>query len=477
MKVYVKTSDKLHIKVLSDDIKYNKAYHNYFKYYLDNYWYMPKFQSGKWDGKISLIKSGNRLPYGLFTNWWEFHKINYPHIKPIISDNISYFTGKNEKKFKIKYDLKFTPYSYQKEAIKLGLKYKKVLIRSCTASGKSLIITYICKTLNEQDNNIKQQIIIVPSIDLVNQFKNDMIDYGIKENKIGQVYNKKKEFDKEYVISTWQSLKNHENKLYKYQSIILDECHQSNAYHISKILQKSPAQYRIGLTGTLPSDELRKLQIKSYIGPVIVDYSLKYLMDLKYIANCKINRIILKYLNPDEFGTELLEIKKKLFNNKFRNNIIKNIIKKLNDNILLLVNNINIEGEILYNLLSNDIYFKNKEIVFLSGRDSENKRKKWIEKCKHNNNIIIIATYGIFAQGINIKSLKYLILSSSTKSEIRLLQSIGRVLRKHENKKHGAIIFDISDDVKLLNDHYNERLHFYIQENLNINNKTIYEKL
>lgn len=331
----------------------------------------------------------------------------------------------------------------------------------------SLIITYVIKNLIEnKKSKINNAIIIVPNKQLVEQFYGDMIDYGINENDIGRVYQKYKQWDKKITVATWQTLMNNHDKIPLYKCVIVDECHGIKAIQLKKILKKSNAEVRLGFTGTMHNSILDNLNTKSYIGPIIKEYSTNFLAKQGYISKCNINILNLKYQKQNIQGT-YNEVKDVIFNNTFRMNIIKTLSKKINHNILLLVGKVEKEGEILEKILNEEN--TNKEVIFLSGRDDVNIREEWRKKMENSTNILMIASYGIFQQGLNIPNLKYIFLVSPFKSKIRVLQSIGRSLRKHDNKeKKGSYVFDFYDHVKYLNKHGQIRYRYYNSEKFNI---------
>jgi superfamily II DNA or RNA helicase len=445
--------DQLHIQIQSDDEDYIKLLKKEFTYLVDGYNWMSAYKSGGWDGKICLIKNNGFLPYGLLTELIRINKISFPRVILRIDDSVkSLFKGSS---LKIKQNLSLKPYPYQKDCIIKSLQYTKGIIRSATASGKSLIIAYILKTLLE-NKKAKQCIIIVPNKSLVEQFYNDMKEYDMKYS-VGKVHAKAKEWDKDIVVSTWQTLIKNTSKLKLYNCIICDECHSVKALSLKKILVKSiNADYRLGFTGTLHAGKLDNLNTQSYLGPVIANYSSGFLAEKGYISKCNVKVINIEYQEVLEGTYD--EVKDLVFTNQYRLNVIKKVVNKLDHNVLILVGKVEKEGDYLKNWLQG---VTKKEIVFLSGRDSIEEREKWRKACLKRKDIILIATYGIFAQGINIPNLKYIVFGSPFKSKIRVLQSIGRALRKHANKKEGAVIYDIHDHTKYLGKHGNVRFRYY----------------
>ena len=461
----------LRVKILTNDPKYLKEMKKAFTHKVKGYYWMPRYRSGTWNGESSLITDAGTFPYGLLPDFLKFHKKDHEDVKLVIDEEVkNLFKGDD---IDIKYDLSLQPRPYQKESIEYCLKYTKGIIRSATASGKSLVIAYIIKNLfnNVRITKVRQALVIVPSKGLVEQFYGDMQEYGIKEKFIGRIYDKIKnvkpkdkpqQWTRAIVITTWQSLKNNMKKLPNYDIIFGDECHQVKAHEIKKIFSKSTARYRFGFTGTMPTDDLELLNTKAFLGPILRDYSSGLLGEQGYIAKCNVKILDIKY----EFGLEAEyydDVKEETFTNKFRLQLIKDIVEKLDHNVLLLVG-LHKEGNLLQALLRRS----NKESVFLSGKDSVDLREDWRKRMIKESNLALIATYGIFQQGINIPNLKYLILAAPFKSKIRVLQSIGRTLRQHEDKSEGAFVFDIVDNVKYLRRHGAKRILFYEDEGFQV---------
>jgi superfamily II DNA or RNA helicase len=451
--VNITKRDDLNIKIETDDYDYIKLLKAEFEYLVEGYNWMPAFRSGRWNGRTCLIRGDNSLPYGLLTELMRVNKTSFPRVTLRIDEDVkSIFKGD---RLRLEETLSLKPYPYQKDCIVKALQYTKGIIRSATASGKSLVIAYILKTLLD-NKKIKQGIIIVPNRSLVEQFYNDLQEYGVKYS-IGRVHGKSKEWNEEIVISTWQTLMRNHNKLKQYDAVIVDECHGGKSFELKKILVKAiNADYRLGFTGTLHAGKLDNLNTQSYLGPVIADYSSGFLAEEGYISKCNVKVVNIEY--ETQFEGDYNVVKDEVFTNQYRLNVIKKIVNQLDHNVLILVGKVEKEGDYLKNWLQG---VTKKEIVFLSGRDNTDEREKWRKACMKRKDIILIATYGIFAQGINIPNLKYIVFGSPFMSKIRVLQSIGRALRKHANKKEGATIYDIHDHVKYLKKHGNVRFRYY----------------
>lgn len=457
------SKNKFLIRIETESEEYIKKMRELFSEKVKGYFWMAKYKSGGWNGTTCMISETNRtFPFGLLLEYIKLHK-KYFKDYDLKADNEVKEIYKSPK-IPIKYDLSLQPRPYQKEAIEICLKSSKGIIRSATASGKSLIISYIIKNIlkNRNITKVRRNIIVVPSIQLVEQFYNDMIEYGINEKYIGRVHAKSHQWDLPIVISTWQTLMNNHDKLNMYDCCIIDETHTAKSHELKKIMKKSIANYRFGFTGTMHNNRLDNLNTMAFIGPILKDFPSGFLAEKGYISKCNVKILKLRY--SELFEGSYNQIKNDVFYNKGRLNIIKDIVKESNHNILLLVG-YKKEGYHLEKMLK---YYTDRDIIFLSGKDKVEIREEWRKKMMKKKNIALIATYGIFQAGINIPNLKYCIFASPFKSKIRVLQSIGRTLRKHKNKKEGSYIYDLQDQVKYLIKHGRIRHSFYEEEKFNI---------
>lgn len=439
-----------------------KSIDEYFTASVPNAHFMPQVRAGLWSGKVKLFDLNKQsLPYGLLSDLLKGVKKLYPEEYIGIDSTVkNIYKGTDVVP---DYNLTRFPYYYQKDCIEACLKYSKGIIRSATASGKSLTITYIIKALME-NNLVKHTLIVVPTTALVEQFYADMIEYGIAKSYLGKVYEGHNDFDKDIVISTWQSLMRNHKYLPNYNCIIFDEVHLLKSTELTKICKKSiHANYRYGFTGTLPDNRLDMLNIKSYLGPVLREYGAGQLSEEGFISKANIN--VIHFNHGVDFIGEYNEIKEQAFQDKARLKLLSDIAIGVDRNILILVGLVEKEGQVL------EAYIRektNKTVIFLSGKDKVDEREHWRKECGVRKDIILIATYQIFSTGLNIPSLKYVIFGSPFKSEIRVLQSIGRALRLHADKLDGAIIYDIIDECEYLDKHGNKRLKYYKNEGFKV---------
>jgi len=471
-KIEITKHDKnpLRLRIGTEDYRYLTKLYKYFSAKVPNYFHMPQYRTGAWDGTVSMFNKTTRsIPYGLFLDFIKFHKEyeNPPELK-IAPDVKRIFRGPDIEPV---YDLELYPYDYQQECIESALKHTKGIVRSATASGKSLMIAYVLKSLSEYYSwERNRSIIVVPTKGLITQFLKDLTSYGIDESLIGLVYAKSKQFEHPIVISTWQTLSRNHDKLPLYNTIVVDEVHGAKSHELKKIVGRARnAIYRLGFTGTMHSDVLDNWNVKSYLGPVLKDFSAGDLADMGHVAQCTVNVINVEYKDADErYSGDYNETKELLFNNKYRLELIRKLVQDLDSTALLLVGKVEKEGVILKNYLENNS--GNKKVVFLSGKtSSDEEREFWRLEATKRDDLVIIATYGIFQLGINIPPLKYLVLAAPFKSKIRVLQSIGRALRNHAAKIKGAQIFDITDDTKYFGDHGLKRLRHYYAEKFTVN--------
>lgn len=468
MTTTIKLFDKITLKIDTDDVDYLEMMQTEFTRSVKGFMFMPQYRSGMWNGKVCMIdKFRGTFPYGILMDYIRIHRNMFPREPLTIAPEVKeIFKGPN---IDIKYNLKLKPRDYQKDCIEAALHHTKGIIRSATASGKSLVIAYIIKNLFDA-GIIQKCIIIVPTTALIAQFIQDLIDYGFNNKKLGMVFAERKQWNRDITISTWQSLSRNHKKLNMYDCIIVDETHQSKSVEIKKILQKAKnAKYRLGFTGTMHSDELNNWNTKAYLGPIIREYPSGLLAEQGYISKAVIRMMNIEY--RDKWAGDYHELRDSIFQNDFRLRLIKSLVNDLNHNVLILVDKVEKEGDFLKDYLK-DV---NKEVIFLSGKDKVAVREKWRQECMKRKDIALIATYGIFQMGVNIPNLQNIILASPFKAKIRVLQSIGRALRKHVDKSEGAQIFDIHDHIKFFEKYGDIRLRHYDSEGFEVHEYVYHE--
>ncbi len=476
MDIQFKLQNNLYIRVDTESYDYLKGVESELTEYVKGYMHMPAFKAGHWQGKVSLFKKQTRtFAYGLLLKVIRYTKKEWPELSYVVDQEVkSLFVGIPFDNFND--DLVFPVYDYQRKAIEVAVTRGKGICQLPTASGKSLVITHIIKHITE-NIGYNQALIIVPTLQLIDQFIGDMDEYGIDISNIGRVNSNFKEFDKDIVVSTWQSMKNNLGQMTRFTTVIIDEVHGAKADKVLELLGACPqAKFRIGMTGTMPTDPLEYKNVLSLLGPVLIQYTGKDLANMGYISHCTVKRILVKYEDDlNDKQNDYPFVKDVIFPNPYRLGLIKHLVMKSKNSVLILIEKIEKEGEVLEEILTEA--FPKKKVVFLSGRDKAVIRDKARKLMNVSNNMVIIATFPIFQQGVNIKSLRTIILASSTKSFIRVIQSLGRALRKHVSKEvGGAELWDICDQTKYLKEHGEKRERHYIKEGHEIQDFTLSER-
>ena len=439
--------------------------------------FMPQYRSKHWDGKIRLfnIQTGE-IYSGLLDKiisfcdnhnyTFEFKENKYYGLPGEMDETIS-IEGVKDYMQSI---CSHTPRDYQIQGVYDALKYKRKLLLSPTASGKSLMIYSIVRYFVEQDKNI---LLIVPTTSLVEQMYKDFEDYGWNsEEHCHRVYGgSERVSNKPVVISTWQSIYKLEKPFFdRFDVVIGDEAHQFKSKSLISIMSKlHDAKYRFGFTGTLDGTQTHKLVLEGLFGPTYKLIKTDELIKKGYLSKLDIKVLLLKH-EPQKFEVYEDEVQYLISHNK-RNKFIKNLTLDLKGNTLVLFSRVSTHGEPLYEVINKDSG-DNRKVFFIHGGVDTEERELVRQIAEEESNAIIVASYGTFSTGINIKNLHNIIFASPSKSRIRNLQSIGRVLRKSKEKV-SATLYDIADDIThnskrnyTLN-HLVERIKIYNEENFN----------
>jgi len=475
--VYAKvTCEKHHAQELSE----------FFTFFVPGHQFTPAFRNRLWDGKIRLFDlRSNSLYLGLIPYLRNFceerqYDLEFDETGADLTDDYPVYHGE-----KFVADLKLQSAGkdievrdYQLDAFIQGMRHRRQLLLSPTASGKSLIIYLFVRQFIQYQN--LRGLIIVPTTSLVEQLYSDFADYSnangwnVEEN-VHRVYQgRDKQSDKNVVISTWQSLYNLPKEYFEqYDYIIGDEAHQFKAISLTKIMTSlTNTKYRIGLTGTLDGTKTHKLVLEGLFGPVRKITSTKELIDKGQLSEFEIKCLVLKHdddickLMKDKKYPEELEY---LIFNMARNKFIRNLALSLKGNSLILYQFVDKHGQILYNMISEAEKLGNRKVFFIHGGVETDEREQIRKITENENDAIIVASYGTFSTGINIRNLHNIIFASPSKSRIRNLQSIGRGLRVSETKQR-AVLYDISDDlrtgkhVNFTLRHFMDRIKIYNEE-------------
>ena len=460
--VEIRYKDEATCYILADEmILYNLR--ERLKFHPAGYFFSPKYKAKVWDGYIRLIKN-NTLPSGLIPKLCEVIKEfnctftvdsrylqKYDITKEFISSYSNFLNLTDDKGNRISLR------DHQLEGVYKAVLNKRITGLSATNSGKSaLIYVYIRFLLDIV--KVNKILLLVPNITLVEQMYNDFASYSllnrwdVNENCqriYGGIKSRDRDFNKKIIISTWQSIYEWNNDFFeKFDVFICDEVHLAKGDCIQRIASKcTNASYRLGVTGSLSDSHTDELIIRGAFGSVVKLIDNKEMIKKGFSTPYEVKCILLKYneeisksmryLSYDDEIDFLLECVE-------RNKYIAKLTKNLNNNTLILFEKIKKHGIPLMHLLKAAL--PDKKIFYIDGSIKNEQRLKIIDYMKTHNDVILVASYKTFSTGINLRNLYNLIFSSPFKSKIRLLQSLGRMLRKMDNKDK-VTIYDLVDDL------------------------------
>lgn len=431
---------------------------DYFTFDVPNAKFSPLYRNKMWDGKIRLFSMFTKELYvGLKSYLEHFADVNQYTIDSSeyveTSDSVTYDMVKE---FCDGLDLSLPDNEkirdYQIDAVFRAIQDGRRLLLSPTGSGKSLII-YCLLRWHEQFE--RKQLILVPTTSLVEQMFSDFQSYSKNNgwkvsNHCAKIYSGfEKSNESEIVISTWQSVYELSKQFFApFQVVYGDEAHTFKAKSLTSILHKLiNTPFRVGTTGTLDGTKTHKLVLEGLFGPVYKVTTTKELMDRDQLAELKIKGIVLQYQDDvrkmckEYTYAEEMEF---LCTYPPRNKFIRNLSIAQTGNTLVLYQFVEKHGQILYDLILDKAV--DRKVFFVHGGVETQVREDIRRITEQENNAIIVASYGTFSTGINIRNLHNVIFASPTKSRIRNLQSIGRGLRKSDTKSSCAL-YDLGDDL------------------------------
>ena len=465
-KVIIK--DEINVKIENLDLDTRKALVRKFKYEDPTARYRPAYKLGRWDGSISFFGLGGTTYLSMLPQVLEYlEECNYyieveDYRKPLNLDfsKISEdFWG--EKCWPKGHRFAGHPIKLredQVEVINKFLENPQCIQEIATGFGKTITTATLAKICEKYGRTVT----IVPNKSLVEQTEEDFINCGLD---VGVYYGDRKEIGKLHTIATWQSLNILEKKsqnddellslaefLDGVQCVMVDEVHMAKAEVLKKLLTQnlSNACIRWGLTGTIPKQDFEFQSLKASLGDVVNRVSAHELQDKGILASCHVQ--IIQTAEWKEFGSYAEELKY-LVTNTERMTYISNLVDKISNsgNTLVLVDRIESGEFIIKNI---------PDSVFISGKVKTKDRKEEYDEIKTANNKIIVATYGVAAVGINIPRIFNLVLLEPGKSFVRVIQSIGRGIRKAEDKDF-VQIWDLTAAAKYAKRHLTERKRFY----------------
>lgn len=480
--IAVEKIDEVHMRVRADPGTLQEL-SEFFAFRPPNYQFSPKFKARVWDGYIRLLSPFKPILYiGLLDQLRKFCELRDYSLtvdqglrdEPDVPDDYGYELAKE-------IGSKLTLRDYQNDYVVNAIRKKRSLSLSPTSSGKSFMQYLITQHYYRAFQH--RTLIIVPTISLVHQMAGDFVDYGCDPDLVYKIQGGVDKNTKSAItISTWQSLQKQPKEWFSQFKVIMgDEAHLFTGKSLSGIMEKcTDAPYKFGFTGTISQDsKTHALILTGLFGEVKRFVSTKDLIDSETVASFKVNALVLRHSKETSsaFATAIKKTKAEsryhaerefLINNTKRNTFIRNLVWSLEgQNNLILFELVEKHGKVLEPLLRKE----GRVLHFIHGGTSgeERERIRHIIENDPEKKHDVLASFGTFATGVNLKKLDNLILASGSKSEIRILQSIGRVLRKG-NGADDATLYDIADDIShgsytnYTLDHFKKRVEIYSTE-------------
>jgi superfamily II DNA or RNA helicase len=465
--------DEVNVKIEGLDLHERKELSNMFKYEIPGARYLPAVRLGRWDGKVAFFQLGGSTYINLLPEIIAYLDSQGYHLE--LEDLRDYktqydFEEVTEDTFKhinwpARHPIAGEPIvlrDYQIEIINKFLENPQCMQEIATGAGKTLItaaLSYCCEPHG-------RTIVIVPNKSLVTQTEDDYKNMGLD---VGVYFGDRKEFGKTHTICTWQSLnillkgsRNHEvditigEFLQDVVCVMVDEVHMAKADALKTLLTGVMAHIPIrwGLTGTIPKEDYEFVSLKCSIGDVIGRLSASELQEQGVLANCHVNVLqLVDHVEYKDYQSEL----RYLLETDARLDYIAKLVESIRKtgNTLVLVDRI-APGRALIE--------KIKDAVFVSGGTKADDRKEQYDDIATMDDKVIVATYGVAAVGINIPRVFNLVLIEPGKSFVRVIQSIGRGIRKAEDKDF-VQIWDITSTCKFAKRHLTKRKQFYKEAN------------
>jgi superfamily II DNA or RNA helicase len=487
--IEVKKVDDVSMKILCEDRGILKEISQFFTFTVPGAEHMPAYKKRRWDGKIKLFSIHTQeLPVGLYDYLVHFcsarsyglsgyipskyREVGVETIQKYVDDFLRPVAGGN----------RVNAHPHQIEAITHAIENFRTTLLSPTGSGKSLIIYALVRFYLDMIPEDKKVLIVVPTTSLVSQMYSDFEDYSaengwdVASNCHKVTAGKDKSHpDKRVVISTWQSIyKLDYNYFDQFRGVIGDECHLFKSKSLTTLMAKlRNCPYRVGTTGTLDGTKVHKLVIEGAFGPTYQVTSTKDLIDKAILSDFAIDCVLLRY--PDHFRHKYKRITYQeeidlLVQCEFRNEFITDLVDSLKGNTLVLFQYVQKHGIPLHKMIEEKA--KGRKVFLIHGGTDADSREEVRKIVETEKDAVIVASYGTFSTGVSIRRLHNIVFASPSKSRVRVLQSIGRQLRKSEHKEV-ARLYDISDDMQWLSyknhtfRHYEERLNIYESENFN----------
>lgn len=442
--------------------------HDFFAFTVPGHRFTPAYKIGKWNGKIYLFNLSTKQIYlGLISKILAFAKeFGYsvdgylgPDVIRTDTAKITSWTGS--------LDLRGTvPRDYQIAALEAAINSGgRSLIISPTGSGKTWIAYLLYRWYS------KKTLVIVPTVGLCSQSSQDFIDYGCPDNI--QVINEGKSTDItcNLVFATWQSIFRMPKEWFRqFEMVIGDECHLFAAKSLVSIMEKlDQCPLKFGMTGTLDDSKINGMILEGLFGPVFRTTTTAELIEKKVLSNFRIECLSITYPEMEKKFCKEFTYAEELdyiVTHPKRNKLICNLTQKLKGNTIVLFQFVEKHGKELYEMIKKST---NRPVYYISGEVKGEERERLRKLIETQNDVILVASVGTSSVGLNLISLTNIVFASPSKSKIRTLQSIGRVLRRSKTKTN-AVLWDISDDLcwksrkNYTFRHFMERVKIYARE-------------
>ena len=468
--------DEVNVKLEGLDVSVRKKLVDRFKYEVPGARYQPAVRLGRWDGKVSFFQLGGSSYINLLPEILEhLENLNYDveledlrnystrfEFEPITEDTFA------DKVWPRGHPREGEPIylrDYQPEILNKFLENQQSVQEVATGAGKTIMTAALSRSVEPYGRSV----VIVPNKSLVTQTEADYINLGLD---VGVYFGDRKEYNRTHTICTWQSLNNMMKMTKSGEAeveigdfiegvvcVMVDEVHMAKADALKTLLTTVFAHVPIrwGLTGTIPKEDHAKISILCSLGPVVGKLTASDLQEAGHLANCHVNIVqLIDHVEYREYQQEL----KYLLETTGRLTYMRNLILRVNDtgNTLVLVDRV-ATGKLLTEYLGD-------KAVFISGATKGTKRQAEYDEVATGTGKIIVATYGVAAVGINIPRIFNLVLVEPGKSFVRVIQSIGRGIRKAEDKDH-VEIWDITSTCKFAKRHLTQRKKFYTEAKYN----------
>jgi len=452
----------------------------YFSFFVPGYKFMPAYKRKVWDGRVKLYNTVTKqMNVGLYTHLRRFCADRFYQLEileherfgiPSYKDDIDHPTLV---KYLANLGSPFEPRDYQYKAITHGIERLRSILLSPTGSGKSFIIYNLMRYCHDVTEG--KILVVVPTTSLVEQMYKDFEDYGYDVNEhCHRIYSgKEKVTDKRIIISTWQSIYKFGREWFEqFETVFGDEVHLFKAKSLATMMDKCiNARYRFGLTGTLDGTETNKLVLEGLFGPTFTVTRTVELQKDKTLADLDISVLLMRYHNDvchfmkDKKYQDELDY---IVQYEPRNRFISKLAIDQTGNTLVMFQFVEKHGKVLYDMIR-DLAGPDRKVFYVSGEVAASDREQIRGIVEKQNDAIIVASLGTFSTGINIRNLHNIVFATPSKSQVKVLQSIGRGLRQSDDGRTTKL-FDIADDLHIKSHknftlkHSAERIKIYTKE-------------